>query len=115
MRRVSAVSSALLCVAALVLLLPGVPAGPEMADRVAWAAAVWGLPRLLGYARAALSARRVTLPLLAGTALLAIAVAGLPVVTAVVVATVLVSDLTRRSSAAASDSMMIDAGHAQRV
>lgn len=92
LRRISAAGSVLCCAAALVLLV----AGMEMADRFAWAAAVWGLPRLLGYTREALSERRVPVPLLVAVPLVVVGVLGWPIVTAIGVATVLVVDLFRR-------------------
>ncbi|MQA24334.1 MAG: hypothetical protein GEU94_02425 [Micromonosporaceae bacterium] len=78
----------------------------QTAHRVAWAAAAWGLPQLLGHAREALAARRITLPLVLAAALVAIGAVGLPFVTAVVVAAVLVTDLLRRPADSPGESQL---------
>ncbi|RDI35434.1 hypothetical protein DFR72_1011185 [Lentzea flaviverrucosa] len=103
------------CAAALVSLLPSVPVGSETAERLAWAAAVWGLPRFLGAARAALAARKVTPVLLVAVGLVVIAIAGLPLITAVVVAAVLVSDLVRRPVTSPGAPVAVRTSDAQRA
>lgn len=89
LRRVSALGSGSLTLIALVLLA----SGSDLAGRVAWAAAVWGLPVLLRWTRELMSGRRVMLPLVLAAGLVAAGVAGWPIVTALAVATLLTVDL----------------------
>jgi hypothetical protein len=94
LRRVSVLGSGSLTLVALVLLA----SGSDLAGRVAWAAAVWGLPMLLRWARQLMSGRRVMLPLLLAAGLVAAGVAGWPIVPALAVATLLTVDLLRQGN-----------------
>jgi hypothetical protein len=95
LRWVAAVAGVALFAAALLPLDPGV------GRRLAIAAAVLGVPRLLGVLRRLLLDRRASLPTAVALALVIAALAGLWLVVAAAVAIVLVADLAGRRSAAA--------------
>lgn len=100
LRHIAAWASVALCAAALAVyfeLLPlGGPDGITSLDgRLAIAAALMGTPRLLGSLRELMVSRRATPQVALGLALAVLAVAGYPLVVAVVVAAVLVADLVR--------------------
>jgi hypothetical protein len=92
LRRVTALGSGSLTLVALVLLA----SGSDLAGRVAWAAAVWGLPPLLRWTRELMSGRRIVLPLVLTAVVVAVGVAGWPIVPALAVTTLLTVDLVQQ-------------------
>jgi len=99
LRWFAAWSSALLTVAALLVQFQVVPIDRQIAGRLALAAALFGVPKLFGHVRRALVLRRFTPPAVASLVLAVAALAGLALVVAVAVVTMLITDLVRQRRA----------------
>lgn len=95
-RRAVAWLSAALSVAAVALYLAGTGPLRTLAPRVAWAAAASGAPRLLRAIRDVLTGSYPTYRLLAIVAVVIVGIIGYPLVPAVAVAALLVSESLRR-------------------
>ena len=83
--RVALAGAVALAAGAVLLALPAPLSNPEVSERLAWGASVWGLPLLLGEARTALVGGRVGWGLVLGLIAFALGIAGVPLATALFV------------------------------
>jgi hypothetical protein len=109
-RRVALTGSAVLTLAALAVLAIGGTGMVVLADRLAWAGSVWAAGLVLGWIRAAITARRFDWRLPLAVAAIAAGIVWQPLVPALVAVALLTERLLRPPQATTSTSDRAGAG-----